>query len=366
MKKVIAALISSFICITTLCGCSINEKPISMEKSMDIPENGIISEYIFKELKDENKVITFKGKCDKTEYEWTVFGNSITEPKDTNLKIEVLKDSKNRMTFKLCSKEDFNFSATLAIQSSKKWDTDSAQLFFENQEDKDAVTTVSITGKEKSVLNMSIQKKGTYIIKPLEKQLEEQITKNESENATENDTKTNRAISDGSQKGQDAYLTDPVPQGKPLPVEPGSQSVNPASHYYCTISIECSTILNNLGDLESSKLGCVPAGGVILYPQTVEFYEGESVFDVLQRICNSYGIHMEASWTPMYNSAYVEGINNLYEFDCGSGSGWMYRVNGWYPNYGCSRYQLADGDYIEWRYTCDLGADIGGGYAIGG
>ncbi len=74
---------------------------------------------------------------------------------------------------------------------------------------------------------------------------------------------------------------------------------------------------------------------------------------------------MEASWTPMYNSAYVEGIGNLYEFDCGSGSGWMYRVNWWYPNYGCSRYQLADGDYIEWRYTCDLGADVGGGYAVG-
>ena len=68
--------------------------------------------------------------------------------------------------------------------------------------------------------------------------------------------------------------------------------------------------------------------------------------------------------TPIYNSAYVEGIHNLYEFDCGSGSGWMYRVNGWYPNYGCSRYQLSQGDTVEWRYTCDLGADIGGAYAI--
>ena len=49
---------------------------------------------------------------------------------------------------------------------------------------------------------------------------------------------------------------------------------------------------------------------------------------------------MEASWTPMYNSAYVEGINNLYEFDVSQGSGWMYRVNGWFPNYGCSRHAL--------------------------
>ena len=61
------------------------------------------------------------------------------------------------------------------------------------------------------------------------------------------------------------------------------------------------------------------------------------------------------------NSAYVEGINNLYEFDVGSLSGWMYNVNGWYPNYGCSRYQVKDGDVVEWRYTCDLGYDLGSG-----
>ena len=74
---------------------------------------------------------------------------------------------------------------------------------------------------------------------------------------------------------------------------------------------------------------------------------------------------MEASYTPMYGSVYVEGINNLYEFDCGELSGWMYSVNGIYPNYGCSSYILKDGDVICWVYTCDLGYDVGGGYATG-
>ena len=69
---------------------------------------------------------------------------------------------------------------------------------------------------------------------------------------------------------------------------------------------------------------------------------------------------MESSYVPLYGTAYVEGIGNLYEFDCGEGSGWMYRVNGNYPNFGCSRYILQDGDTVEFRYTCDLGADIGG------
>ena len=68
----------------------------------------------------------------------------------------------------------------------------------------------------------------------------------------------------------------------------------------------------------------------------------------------------------MYNSAYIEGIHNLYEFDCGELSGWMYKVNEWFPNYGCSRYQLRDGDVICWEYTCDLGVDVGGYRATGG
>ena len=67
--------------------------------------------------------------------------------------------------------------------------------------------------------------------------------------------------------------------------------------------------------------------------------------------------------TPVYNSAYIEGISNLYEFDCGERSGWMYKVNGWFPNYGCSRYELKNGDKIEWVYTCDLGRDVGGDYS---
>ncbi|MBP9991530.1 MAG: DUF4430 domain-containing protein, partial [Bacteroidales bacterium] len=151
---------------------------------------------------------------------------------------------------------------------------------------------------------------------------------------------------------------------KPLPVEPENQEINKKKSYTCTFSIECTSIFNNLDDLESGKLDVLPSNGIIFPKAKVTFYEGESVYDVLQRVCKNNGIQMEASWTPLYNSAYVEGICNLYEFDCGTGSGWMYRVNGWYPNYGCSRYQLEQGDVVEWRYTCDLGADIGGGYAV--
>lgn len=164
--------------------------------------------------------------------------------------------------------------------------------------------------------------------------------------------------------GQDQYHTDPVPEGRPTPVEPQDATVVDVV-YTCTISISCATILNNMEYCSPEKVELVPASGVILAPTAVTFYEGESVFDVLQRTCRQQGIHMEFQYTPIYNSAYIEGIANLYEFDVGQLSGWMYRVNGWFPNYGCSRYQLSNGDAIEWVYTCDLGYDVGGGYAVG-
>lgn len=104
----------------------------------------------------------------------------------------------------------------------------------------------------------------------------------------------------------------------------------------------------------------VPGDGRILPPVTAAFSEGESVFSVLQRTCREQGIHMEYEDTPIYGSAYIEGIGDLYEFDAGELSGWMYAVNDSFPNHGCSRYTLKDGDVIRWVCTCDLGRDVGG------
>lgn len=160
---------------------------------------------------------------------------------------------------------------------------------------------------------------------------------------------------------KDQYMTDPVPEGKPAPVEPQDSNVDVETEYTCTISISCETILDNMDKCAESKKALVPEDGIILPATEVTFSEGESVYDVLQRVCKENKIHMESSFTPVYNSAYIEGIHNLYEFDVGKLSGWMYAVNGWFPNYGCSRYQVRDGDVVEWRYTCDLGEDLGSG-----
>lgn len=162
--------------------------------------------------------------------------------------------------------------------------------------------------------------------------------------------------------GKDKYLTDPVPEGKPLPIEP-KDAILSDKELTCTLSVRCDTILENIGWFDNEKVDIVPKDGVIFAEKTVTFYEGESVFNLLMREMKRNKIHLEFENTPIYNSAYIEGIANIYEFDCGELSGWMYKVNDWFPNYGSSRYQLKAGDKVEWVYTCDLGIDVGGCYA---
>ena len=153
----------------------------------------------------------------------------------------------------------------------------------------------------------------------------------------------------------------PVDGNTPLPGndDPGQQPTQ--TGLTCTITIRCDTILDNMDALTDGKNKYVPANGCILATSKIHFEEGETVFDVLKRACSLADLQLEYSWTPMYNSYYIEGINHLYEFDCGNESGWMYKVNEWFPNYGCSSYTLKDGDAIVWCFTCNgLGADVGG------
>lgn len=64
--------------------------------------------------------------------------------------------------------------------------------------------------------------------------------------------------------------------------------------------------------------------------------------------------------SPRENGKYALG-----EFDFASGSGWMYSVNGSFPNYGFSDYYPQDGDVVRVQFTLCLGKDLGGSDAVG-
>lgn len=98
---------------------------------------------------------------------------------------------------------------------------------------------------------------------------------------------------------------------------------------------------------------------MILKTTTVKIKEESTVFDVLRQVTRDNKIHLEYSFTPMYKSYYIEGIGNLYQFDGGELSGWMYSVNGEFLGNGSSSYTVKSGDVIQWVYTCNLGKDVG-------
>ena len=129
------------------------------------------------------------------------------------------------------------------------------------------------------------------------------------------------------------------------------------------LSIRCDTILENWDALDSALRSeqYVPKDGVILQKTEYVLRPGDSVFDLLSRATRHHKIQMEYQGVRDngYGSAYIRGIHYLYEFSCGPLSGWLYTVNGAFSGYGCSKYFPKDGDVIEWKYTCDLGRDVG-------
>lgn len=141
--------------------------------------------------------------------------------------------------------------------------------------------------------------------------------------------------------------------------------------------------------LEATTIGL----GYIIPPQEVEIYQGERASHVIDRLFREHGIDYHhtgshensfyLSWISrpglVQNPAIPEDLlellkrdfsrvdpedydpDSLGEFDFTEGSGWMYSVNGIYPNVGFSDYYFKDGDVVRIRFTLALGADIGGG-----
>lgn len=118
-----------------------------------------------------------------------------------------------------------------------------------------------------------------------------------------------------------------------------------------TMTISCG-VLAGEDDLPYT----VPDDCLILPETTFTLGESETVYDILLEASKRYDIRIDNRGGA--GSAYIAGIQYLYEFDYGSLSGWMYRVNGAFPDVGCQAYRLNDGDRIEWLYTKEIGKDL--------
>ena len=104
----------------------------------------------------------------------------------------------------------------------------------------------------------------------------------------------------------------------------------------------------------------IPADGILLAKTEVQYEEGDTVFTMLKRELQSRKMHYDFEGSG--SSAYLAGLCNIYEFDCGKLSGWEFAVNGSFPSVGVGVYKLSPGDSVALIYTCDLGDDIGNHY----
>ncbi len=115
-----------------------------------------------------------------------------------------------------------------------------------------------------------------------------------------------------------------------------------------TLSISCGSVAGRNG---------LPEDGVLLAEQSFDIAEGDTVYELLVRAARRHRIQTDASGTG--ELIYVAGIANLYEFDYGDLSGWVYTVNGEMPSVGCGAFVLSDGDEVAWIYTVDMGRELG-------
>ena len=172
--------------------------------------------------------------------------------------------------------------------------------------------------------------------------------------AVQENTKPDEEEQQPEDIGQTATLTEEETTQEPPSEDIQTQETNTDEDKVCTLYVNCKDVLQNYDMLKENKKSVIPQNGVIYEEKSVTFSEGESVFDILKREMEGSNIHLEFVYTPMYKSVYIEGIGNLYEFDCGDTSGWSYRVNGIKPNYGCSQYIVKIGDKIEFYYSCSF------------
>lgn len=166
------------------------------------------------------------------------------------------------------------------------------------------------------------------------------------------ETEESVVVEDTADEVSDTPEIIPSTESEDVPIseaEHETEQTDTNNELTCTLSVRCDAAIGRAEEKES----IIPDSGIIYFGQAVAFTEGETVFDVLLREMKKNNIHLEFEKTPIYNSVYIEGIGNLYEFDCGERSGWKYKVNDQFLGVGCSQHKVKKGDTIEWVYTCD-------------
>lgn len=134
------------------------------------------------------------------------------------------------------------------------------------------------------------------------------------------------------------------------PPEPTAASPQQAT---VALSVTCHNAVANGIQNWPGYSGVVPVGGVIYENGALAIVEGDTVLDALKQALKEQKIPLNEK------HGYVRSINGLSEKLRGEQSfpqsGWLYQVNGVFPNAAAGQYKLQAGDRVEWVYTCKPG-----------
>ncbi len=111
----------------------------------------------------------------------------------------------------------------------------------------------------------------------------------------------------------------------------------------CSVSVECTILLDKLDKLIPEKKDIIPKDGIIISEREVEILEGENGLDIIRKT----GAVVRSS------DGYIQGINSIDERDCGNMSGWIYEINGEAVMESLGDYKPSDGDKIELIYYAE-------------
>ncbi len=177
------------------------------------------------------------------------------------------------------------------------------------------------------------------------------VEKSDSKKSTKKKSLTTEQSTKANEKGKKtttkAKATTTAPSSKKAQQ---TKSKDKSSTVSCTVTVECKSILNHMDDLKEGHEEFVPSDGYIINDYTYNGKPGDTAYDALKDACNSKNIKLTSEKTAY--GIYISGINNLDEFDCGKQSGWMYKVNGKYPNTTCGNVTISENDSIIFEYVC--------------
>lgn len=293
---------------------------------------------LLKEAKQEDKTLEIKGENDGLFYCYEYESIDITGYENTDLKLENFDEYDNNLKETLDCKNlvSFEFSKDVKLNGTPKLifynlKTDNNYYLFEIRDGNLYYLSDTVTNKDEVSFDVS---KTSYVY-VLASGVDNNIISKAKNNKLEIETSSNKEksalINATSKKGEE-------------------ENQQKKKKYYCNLMIECKEAVENIDSIKEEKRKYIPSNGYIYGPKKVSFYEGENLYEVLSRELKNAGIPLDASGNSKYSTVYVKGINNIYEFDLGSSSGWVYYVNGKQPNYGCSDYILKSGDEVIWKY----------------